>query len=777
MKHSPCMNIIQIFTVASLCVLGCRVYAQSSDVVHDARVSIFNNERFDIDFAVTGRVVVDVDLDGRNDMVFTHRIGGLTVLLATDDGRFQVSQSDRIGRRFRRIACGDLNRDGYPDIVTLNDLKSKVLVYLNDGDGRYRDVVSYDAPLAPKDLLVQDLDRDGFEEVVVVSPGTDTVAVYSAGTNGELDLHASIGSVGTPTRVVSGDIDHDGTDELVVAGSTDARLFVLKQRSHQRWDVVSSLAVSSIVDDLLLQEVNGDHELDLVVVTRADGFGGEVHMYLGDRGIFRLESTHEWGSRLNKLAAADIDRDGISEIAVTVRSRFEVQVLKQDPEHGLQLAQRLHTVRDPNWVDFEDVNNDGRVDLLTTVTTSGSENVQLNLNAGDGRFRGADRVATYPARSEPLVADLNADGLEDIVWNEHDSMYIRYAIEQGVYAQEQRLNVPVWYGVPVPVDLDADGLPELVIKDSDTVTISVLWNDETNAFDSRSSFVGPGISSSRIEVEDIDSDGRPDLIISVPYSSRFFVLRNDGDRALELLTYEDIITRDDVISLVDFDGDGDLDIAALDDHRVRIFQNAGNDHFEFHSEFALPYPGFAFCQGDVDGDDDQDLIVLGSSKIMVCVNTGAGVFGVQSQKIDLTLFSNISFRIRAVDMDLDGDLDVLCTSSTRSQILTNTGFGEFHADASFYFGLYRSQARDVDDDGDLDIEAFTTTPPSRVWFVNDFGDGCIADTTLDGMINFDDVSLYLQLFLADRAAADVDRNGSLDINDVMVFMTSYADGC
>jgi len=777
MYNASYIKVARVIAFASTCFLGYHAAAQRTSTSLEARVSVFNNEKFDLDHSVTGRTIVDVNLDGRNDMVFTHRYGRLTVLLATENNGYEASQSHRIGSRFRRVANGDLNRDGYPDIVTLNDVKSKLHVFLNDGDGRFHEVNSYDTPVGPKDLLVEDLDRDGFVEVIVVSPSTDTVAVYSAGANGELNLQASIGSVATPTHVVSGDLDHDGTDELVVAGSTDARLYVLKQRSHERWDVVSFLAIPGYVDDLLVQDMNGDDELDLAVVTHSDAFDGAVHMYLGDRGIFALESTHERGSRFNKLAAADTDGDGISELAVTVWARFEVQVLKQDPEDGLQITQRLHTVRDPNWVDFEDVNTDGRVDLLTTVTTGGSENVQLNLNAGDGRFRGADRVTAYPARALPLVADLNADGLDDIVWNDHDSMYVRYAIEPGAYAQEQRLFVPVRYGVPVPVDLNADGLPELVVTDSDTATLSVLWNDETDAFGSSVSFVGPGSSTSRVEVEDIDSNGRPDLVISFRNSSTFFVLRNDGDGVLELLTYRDIITRDDVLSLIDFDSDGDLDIAALDDQEVRLFQNIGSDTFEFHSVINLPYSGFSLCRGDFDGDDDQDLAVIGSSKMMVCMNMGAGDFGVQSQKIDLTSFNNYSFRIRGVDMDQDGDLDVLCTSSTRAQTLTNTGFGEFHADASFHLGLYTNEPRDVDDDGDLDIEAYTSTPSSRVWFINDFGDGCLADTTLDGVISFDDVSLYIRLYLADRAAADVDGNGLLDISDVMFFMASYTDGC
>lgn len=760
-----------------MCTLGFHAAAHSAGAAPDPRVSEFNNERFDLDYAVTGRAIVDVDLDGRNDMVFTHRYGRLTVMLATEHAGYQASQSDRIGSRFRRVASGDLNRDGYPDIVTLNDVKSSVHVYLNDKHGHFDDFDSYDTPVGPKNLLIQDLDHDGALEVVVWSPGTDTITVYNSGVDGTLEPQVSIESVATPTHVVSGDIDHDGTDELVVAGSTDARLYVLKQRSHERWDIVSSLALPGNVDDLLLQDLNGDDELDLALVTHIDAYGGALHMYLGDRGIFRLGSTHEWGSRLNKLAATDIDGDGISEFALTVWGRFEVQVLRQDPEHGLQLSQRLHTVRDPNWVDFEDVNNDGSVDLLTTVTTAGSEHIQLNLNSGKGRFRGADRVTAYPARALPLVADLNADGLDDIVWNDHDSMYVRYAIKPGVYAQEQRLFVPVRYGVPVPVDLNADGLPELVVTDSDTATLSVLWNDQTDAFGSSVSFVGPGSSTSRVEVEDIDSNGRPDLVVSFRNSSTFFVLRNDGDGVLKLLTYHDMITRDDVMSLIDFDSDGDLDIAALDDQEVRLFQNSGSDTFEFHSVINLPYSGFSLCRGDFDGDDDQDLAVLGSSKMMVCMNMGAGGFGVQSQKIDLTSFNNYSFRIRAVDMDQDGDLDVLCTSSTRAQILSNTGFGEFHADASFHLGLYTNEPRDVDDDGDLDIEAFTSTPSSRVWFINDFGDGCLADMTLDGVISFDDVSLYIRLYLADRAAADVDGNGLLDINDVMFFMASYADGC
>ncbi len=61
--------------------------------------------------------------------------------------------------------------------------------------------------------------------------------------------------------------------------------------------------------------------------------------------------------------------------------------------------------------------------------------------------------------------------------------------------------------------------------------------------------------------------------------------------------------------------------------------------------------------------------------------------------------------------------------------------------------------------------------------IDDCGMVCDADLTGDGRVDFFDVSLFLQLFLAQDPGADLNGDSSFDFNDVSVFLDLYAIGC
>ncbi|MFK7759319.1 MAG: GC-type dockerin domain-anchored protein [Phycisphaerales bacterium] len=54
---------------------------------------------------------------------------------------------------------------------------------------------------------------------------------------------------------------------------------------------------------------------------------------------------------------------------------------------------------------------------------------------------------------------------------------------------------------------------------------------------------------------------------------------------------------------------------------------------------------------------------------------------------------------------------------------------------------------------------------------------CSADLTLDGDLNFFDVSAFLSLFAASDVAADFDGDGDLNFFDVSAFLAAFASGC
>jgi serine/threonine protein kinase len=157
---------------------------------------------------------------------------------------------------------------------------------------------------------------------------------------------------------------------------------------------------------------------------------------------------------------------------------------------------------------------------------------------------------------------------------------------------------------------------------------------------------------------------------------------------------------------------------------------------------------------DVDGDGDLD-VLLGNqgSPSRVLLNAGDGTF---PMSIELPGGSAFTYSLAAADVDGDGDFDVLLGNwGSPNQVLLNAGDGTFPTSVELPGGsayTYSLAAADVDGDGDLDVLLGNWGSPSGVLL--NAGDGTFP------------TSIELPGGSADTwsiAAADVDGDGDLDV--------------
>jgi hypothetical protein len=174
-----------------------------------------------------------------------------------------------------------------------------------------------------------------------------------------------------------------------------------------------------------------------------------------------------------------------------------------------------------------------------------------------------------------------------------------------------------------------------------------------------------------------------------------------------------VAPRPHVLLTEDFDGDGDLDFASLNREyaEVGILKNNGDGTFgqlTFHTISVSTTSGCeGMCAGDFDGDGDMDIAAVDywDSKLIVLWNTGAGAF--PTHDTYPVLFSSYPHGALSVDIDKDGDLDVVTSNDLAGSVsvFKNDGTGKFSIGTSFAAGKRPqfSAAGDFDGDGDLDI--------------------------------------------------------------------------
>ncbi|MGE3274656.1 MAG: FG-GAP-like repeat-containing protein [Vicinamibacterales bacterium] len=239
---------------------------------------------------------------------------------------------------------------------------------------------------------------------------------------------------------------------------------------------------------------------------------------------------------------------------------------------------------------------------------------------------------------------------------------------------------------------------------------------------------------------DLDNDGDYDLLNGRTYATACptddvdglpnQILRNDGGVFTDvtpagMASYADY-TRS--IAGMDLDGDGDLDIVAVNGDkgtdeavpdRNEVYRNEGGLRFSAITAGAIvsAAAGQGAAETDYDGDGDVDLLMPNrTGELAVLRNDGAGAF-TQVPPSLLGIQHRAASGVSSGDLDNDGLIDLVLVDRNRdgvdhpgfnrvAYLYLNAGGGRFTHAASIAagtFGGFSAGLADLDNDGDLDL--------------------------------------------------------------------------
>lgn len=180
-------------------------------------------------------------------------------------------------------------------------------------------------------------------------------------------------------------------------------------------------------------------------------------------------------------------------------------------------------------ISLGDFNGDGFLDaaIATIDSYTGTESLQILLGNGDGTFALGQQiapVATFPrlilsapiptptSFFTPVIADVNGDGILDIVEPNTGEVQVLYGNGDGSFQSPATLTAPTSnFTMAAVADFNFDGIPDIALSDS--AEVSILYGKKGGGFTAPVSY-GAGDWPWRMMAADVNNDGAPDLVFA-----------------------------------------------------------------------------------------------------------------------------------------------------------------------------------------------------------------------------------------------------------------------
>lgn len=491
--------------------------------------------------------VLDVNGDGRNDLVYTGKRNRLAVKLQTGDGVFDDDWSydrDTPSANVGSLAVADVNRDGRDDLVALTT--TAILVFILEGEAqvfprpeKYR--VSEENP---QRLGVRDINGDGLPDLAYMAASSERALRVRyqdefGGFGPELGVPVPVGAAAWEVLPCE-----DGLSDLVTikrtrselkftpltdepGASADRKSLAIRNYPVPRSGVDASLYA--------VGDFDGDGRGDVAV---ADTNGAAIYIYLqNDAGEFRRPVEYPSLQGISSVSVLHFAGEEQAALLVCSEKEGMVGISRVGSGGRLEFPVNLSIPGEPLIALAADLDDDGSSEVIIAAKDGRRFNLEV-LRHTDGAWVGAAPIKLGAIKRSPtamIASDLDGDGGTDIVMfipreatrlfikDEGDSFH-EIAAEDSLRTSQFEGVLPDRFGIG---DFTGDGRTEMLVAGKGFVRAyrvqpdgSLMIVDQANARSSLDDLSGPMLF-------DLDGDGTPELLSYFQEEARLQVLVRD----------------------------------------------------------------------------------------------------------------------------------------------------------------------------------------------------------------------------------------------------------
>jgi photosystem II stability/assembly factor-like uncharacterized protein len=470
---------------------------------------------------------------------------------------------------------------------------------------------------------------------------------------------------GGAADVVVGDFEKMGRKDLAVLGG---QVLLLHNAGNGSFTPAGMTPYQGSNPQFLLSgDVNGDGNLDLIVVNQSQQAGADNNanftVLLGD-GQGHFTQSGNFSLPANPFQGALLDLNGDGKLDLLLGTSGSGLILL--PGKGDGTFGAAATIGPPVNFVLGDVNGKG----LTDIILNGPNQIRILLNNGLGSFQEIDPPELQGLTGKIVAADFNGDGLLDLFLQGANELTGRaqvfLGLGNGSFAALAEFSIaPPGYAVSgfsqysfVVADFDGDGKLDLagVNGESHPSHALFLWGKGDGTFTSQ---VVNGPQSSRVTRGDVTGDGLADLIT---IGGSLTIIPGQRNRLIASPTVLFPFTPPNVVRTGDINGDGLPDIFISPglcpfgiDCSVtggEVFLNQGGGVFSAPIDVPV-----GMRLADLNGDGFADLIGCSGTNVLIWPGDGSGTF--HSAPISVPIGTSCPSDVQVVDLDRDGHPDIV----------------------------------------------------------------------------------------------------------------------
>jgi hypothetical protein len=511
-------------------------------------------------------------------------------------------------------------------------------------------------------------------------------------------------------------------------------------------------------------------------------------------------------------AAGDFDNDGDQDLFILGGSASVDHLYINDGSGhftDMGVSAGISRSHQGTGVAVGDYDNDGDLDVF--VTSLGGPGIRqpgwniLWSNNGDGTFTDVALLAGVAYTSADVgesfgaaFGDYDLDGDLDLAvsgWLGGSKLFENNG--DGTFndatSDMQNAFMPAVRGFsPRFVDMDGDLYPELLWV-ADFYTSHYLVNNTNGTFSNQTAASGTGLDSNGMgnTVGDYNNDGVLDWYVSSRITHDGF--NGSGNMLYLAGTTPNVFVESSVASgcnfgywgwgvvSVDLNHDGAIDIvetngfdgAFANDPSMLLLNDGFGNFVDVASTCGMndAGQGRGLINGDFDLDGDQDILVLNNRQPPVYYRNDISQNGLNAITLEFDTSGVQSLAPNGIGTRVWFD------SKSYNQIRYLDGGSNYLAQSelSAHVGLGSDPIASITiqwSNGDVTI--FPAVAPGR-YMIKALA--CPADLTLDGELNFFDISEFLTLFTQMHPQGDTNSDGEFNFFDVSVFLIAFGDGC